>query len=149
MVSILKGQPGTAAVTWPFPDAIAPGTALSGTQLNATANQFGSFLYSPPLGTVLLEGTHTLFVTFTPQDDGMPPVTASTEIRVHVPTVIWQPSPSSIDPDMLLSAGQLNAFASANGTFTYTQAVGDLPPTAGLVPEPPLELDPDRAFRAF
>ena len=56
------------AITWPTPTAIVYGTALSGTQLDASANVAGSFSYSPVAGTVLPAGPQTLSVTFTPYD---------------------------------------------------------------------------------
>ena len=55
-------------VTWATPAAITQGTALSATQLDATANVSGSFTYSPALGTVLPAGTSTLTANFTPTD---------------------------------------------------------------------------------
>jgi hypothetical protein len=58
----------TPSVTWPTPTAISYGTALSATQLNATASTPGTFLYTPAAGTVLTAGVHTLSVTFTPTD---------------------------------------------------------------------------------
>ena len=58
----------TASVTWNAPGAISYGTALSATQLNATSNIPGSFAYSPALGTILMAGSQTLSVTFTPTD---------------------------------------------------------------------------------
>jgi hypothetical protein len=58
----------TPTVTWATPAAITYGTALSGTQLNATSSVPGTFVYSPVAGTVLGSGTQTLSVTFTPTD---------------------------------------------------------------------------------
>ena len=58
----------TPAVTWPTPAAITYGTPLSSTQLSATANVAGTFIYTPPTGTVLAAGPQTLDVTFTPTD---------------------------------------------------------------------------------
>ena len=58
----------TPTITWPTPAAIAQGTALSATQLNARTGVAGTFAYSPGLGTVLAAGTHTLSATFTPAD---------------------------------------------------------------------------------
>lgn len=56
-------------ITWATPAAIYVGTALSATQLNATANVPGSFTYNPASGTVLQTGTHqALTATFTPTD---------------------------------------------------------------------------------
>ena len=58
----------TPYLSWPTPAAIAQGTALSATQLNAAAKFAGTFVYAPAAGTVLAAGTHTLLVTFTPAD---------------------------------------------------------------------------------
>ena len=58
--------PVTPVITWETPAAITQGTALGGTQLNASAGVLGSVVYTPPAGTVLAAGTHTLSVTFTP-----------------------------------------------------------------------------------
>jgi hypothetical protein len=66
LVTILKA---TVALSWSRPAAIVHGTALSGDQLNATANAFGSFDYSPAAGTVLNAGAaQALTATFTPAD---------------------------------------------------------------------------------
>jgi pyrimidine deaminase RibD-like protein len=61
-------QPATPVVTWTNPAAIVYGTALSVTQLNATANLPGAFQYNPAIGTVLSPGTNLLSVTFIPTD---------------------------------------------------------------------------------
>jgi hypothetical protein len=58
----------TPTITWPAPAPITYGTALSVTQLNATADTAGTFVYSPPAGTVLAAGNQTLSVTFYPTD---------------------------------------------------------------------------------
>jgi sugar lactone lactonase YvrE len=59
----------TPTITWPAPAAIVYGTALSATELDATASVPGTFSYSPGLGTILAAGSHTLSVTFTPTDE--------------------------------------------------------------------------------
>jgi len=58
----------TPLITWPTPSAISYGTALSATQLNATALVPGSFVYTPAAGNVLTAGTQKLSVTFIPKD---------------------------------------------------------------------------------
>lgn len=59
----------TPIITWATPTAIIAGTALSATQLNATANTSGTFTYSPAVGTVeSTAGAFTLSVIFTPTD---------------------------------------------------------------------------------
>src|SRR4029077_8351034 len=59
----------TPVITWANPAAIAYGTALSATQLDATASVPGSVVYAQPSGTVLNAGAgQTLSTTFTPTD---------------------------------------------------------------------------------
>ncbi|MDQ1427419.1 MAG: hypothetical protein QOK39_895 [Acidimicrobiaceae bacterium] len=59
----------TPVITWANPAPITHGTPLSSTQLNATANVPGTFVYNPPAGTVLPVGNNQpLTVTFTPTD---------------------------------------------------------------------------------
>ena len=64
----------TPVITWAMPAAITTATALSATQLDATAADGsgnavpGTFVYSPAAGTMLAAGTRTLSVTFTPTD---------------------------------------------------------------------------------
>jgi hypothetical protein len=58
----------TPTLTWATPAAITQGTPLSATQLNATANVAGTFVYNPAAGTVLAAGTFSLKTTFYPTD---------------------------------------------------------------------------------
>jgi len=60
----------TPTISWTAPGSITYGTALSGTQLNATSGGVtGGFVYSPASGTVLNAGAgQALGVTFTPTD---------------------------------------------------------------------------------
>jgi hypothetical protein len=75
----------TPVIAWLPPAAITYGTALSGTQLNATASIPGTFLYAPPAGTVLQAGNgETLSVTFMPADTvDYATATDSTTINVN------------------------------------------------------------------
>jgi hypothetical protein len=86
----------TPLLTWLNPASIPYGTALSSTQLNATANVPGTFAYTPPAGTVLAVGTQTLSVTFTPTDS-----VDYTSATKQVTIVVTQPaisiSPTSIN----------------------------------------------------
>jgi outer membrane protein OmpA-like peptidoglycan-associated protein len=75
-----------ARVTWANPAAIAEGTALSATQLNAIGSVPGTFSYAPALGTVLPVGKNLLKVTFTPTDTRLGPVTA--EVTLDVTAVV-------------------------------------------------------------
>ena len=114
-------------VTWPVPSAISYGTALSATQLNATATVPGSFTYTPAAGEILEPGVHELSVTFTPIDTlnyttarAVVPLTITEKLPIHI---TW-PVPSAISYGAALSATQLNATASVPGTFVYTPSEG-------------------------
>ncbi len=117
----------TPTITWPNPADIAYGTALSATQLDATASVPGTFTYNPPLGTVLKPGTgQTLSVSFTPTDTtDYTTATGTAMINVDkaTPTITWS-SPADITYGTALSAAQLDATASVPGTLTYSPPVG-------------------------
>ena len=85
-------SPATPTITWPAPAAITYGTALSATQLNATANYPGTFTYTPTTGTVLASGTHSLSVSFAPTDTtNVLSGTKANTIAVNkaTPTISW------------------------------------------------------------
>src|SRR4029077_11172696 len=112
----------TPTITWATPAAISYGTALSSAQLNATANVPGTFVYTPPQGTVLSAGTQTLSVTFMPTDtNDYTTATQSVMLTIGkaIPTITWA-TPAAISYGTALSATQLNATANAQGTFVYT-----------------------------
>src|SRR5206468_3478161 len=58
----------TPGITWNTPASITYGTALPSTQLDATASDPGTLVYTPAAGTIPAVGTDTLSVTFTPTD---------------------------------------------------------------------------------
>ncbi|MDR3723311.1 MAG: Ig-like domain repeat protein [Terracidiphilus sp.] len=63
----------TPVIAWSTPANVIYGTALSATQLNATAavgatNIPGTFVYAPAAGSILTVGAHSLSTTFTPTD---------------------------------------------------------------------------------
>ena len=124
-INVLKSTP---TITWSNPAGIIYGTALSSTQLNASASVPGTFVYTPTAGTVLNTGTKTLHVDFTPTDNASY-TTASKDVTINVlkstPTITWS-NPAGIIYGTALSSTQLNASASVPGTFVYT-------PTAGTV----------------
>ncbi|MCA6383184.1 MAG: T9SS type A sorting domain-containing protein [Cytophagales bacterium] len=62
---LLKVRPD---ISWNNPKDVVYGTALSNTQLNATSNVEGAFVYTPASGTVLNAGNQDLSVTFIPTD---------------------------------------------------------------------------------
>jgi sugar lactone lactonase YvrE len=121
----------TPTLTWAAPAPIAYGTPLDATQLNATANVPGTFVYTPRSGTLLPVGDgQTLTVLFTPTDNvSYSTATMSVEIDVvpATPTVAWG-TPAAITYGTALDATQLNATASVPGTFVYTPAAGTVLP---------------------
>ena len=64
----------TPVINWPVPAPVTTATCtLSSTQLDATAtfgtaSVTGTFVYTPPAGTLLNSGTYTLETSFTPAD---------------------------------------------------------------------------------
>ncbi|QNI32851.1 VCBS repeat-containing protein [Alloacidobacterium dinghuense] len=73
-----------SVITWPPPAAIEYGTPLGATQLNASANIPGTFVYTPAAGTILTPGTSTLSVAFTPANAvDYNPATATVSISVN------------------------------------------------------------------
>jgi hypothetical protein len=124
-ITVNKAQP---AITWSTPAAITYGTALSGTQLNASAGIAGTFVYTPPAGTMLSAGANqTLSVTFTPTDTtDYNNATQTVQITVNKaqPAISWT-TPAAIIYGTALSATQLDASAGEiAGTFVYTPPAG-------------------------
>jgi hypothetical protein len=113
---------------------------LSGAELNATASYGGlpvegTFDYSPPAGTGLNVGTHTLSVVFTPADTATyASVAASVAIQVDQaePFLSWG-TPAPILLGTPLSEIQLSAIAFAGtqvaGTYAYSPSLGDILPS--------------------
>ena len=87
----------TPTITWANPAAIFYGTALSSAQLDATASVAGTFIYTPPLGTVLDAGNgQRLSVTFTPTDTtdyNTATATATLNVNKATTSIAW------VDPD--------------------------------------------------
>lgn len=79
----------TPVIVWPAPASMIFGEPLGGGQFNAIATGVGgfslpgSFAYSPPAGTVLNPGEHSLTVNFAP-DDGVNYNSASKSVVVAV-----------------------------------------------------------------
>src|SRR5256712_7401742 len=122
-INVLKGNP---VVTWAPPADITYPTLLSTTQLNATADVAGTFVYTPAAGAKLNAGaSQALKADFTPTDTNYN--TASKTVYINVlkgnPVITWAP-PADITYPTLLSTTQLNATADVPGTFVYDPAVG-------------------------
>jgi hypothetical protein len=120
-------------IDWKNPTPIFVGDALGGKELNAIFSVPGTCVYTPALGTVLPEGTHTLSVTCTPTDGiNYEPLTTTVTIQVKPvkkkASIIWF-NPQPITYPTPLSPTQLNAKPSVPGTLDYT-------PPAGTVLDP-------------
>jgi hypothetical protein len=110
----------TPTITWATPAAITYGTALSVTQLDATAGGVaGSFAYTPAAGTVLGVGSQTLSVTFTPSD--------TTDYNTATGSVTLGVTKSSV---LINSTSSLNSsFYGDTVTWTFTFVGGGITPT--------------------
>jgi serine/threonine protein phosphatase PrpC len=118
----------TPSLHWPNPGQMLPGVALGAAQLNASASVPGTFEYSPAVGELLADGTHTLSVTFVPEDKAnytTAQATVSVTVAKTVPNIEWA-SPNPIPCGTPLGAAQLNASASIPGTFEYSPAAGEV-----------------------
>jgi probable HAF family extracellular repeat protein len=101
---------GTPVISWNNPADITYGTALSGTQLNATANVPGNFVYTPAAGSVLHVGNgQTLHAAFTPTDTANYNTTSKdVSINVTKATLTFKADDKS------------RAYGDTNPAFTYT-----------------------------
>jgi hypothetical protein len=112
----------TPTITWAPPAAITYGTALSGTQLDASSNGVaGALLYTPPAGAVLAAGAQTLSVAFTPADTAdYNTITATVPLTVNAatPTLVLRTSgtPSSYGAAVTFTATASNG---PTGTVTF------------------------------
>jgi predicted outer membrane repeat protein len=123
LIDVNKADP---VVTWSDPAAIDYLTPLSSTQLDATADVLGTFVYTPAAPTVLNAGSQTLSVTFTPDDSANYNEviqTATLVVNKIDPVVTWS-DPAAIDYLTPLSSTQLNAMADIDGTFVYDPVDG-------------------------
>jgi Flp pilus assembly CpaE family ATPase len=120
----------TPAVAWSTPAPIIYGTPLTTTQLRAMASVPGKFVYTPSLGEMLPAGSHTLSVTFTPNDSAGYTTAQATVILIvnkATPAIVWS-APAPLPYGSPLSAAQFNATTSIPGKFVYTPSVGEVLP---------------------
>lgn len=130
----LTVQKASPTGSWPAPAAIVYGTALSSTQLNGQVDIPGTYVYTPPAGTILGAGVRTLSCTFTPTDTAnYLVVTGTVQITVlkATPAVTWS-QPAAVTYGTALGAAQLNATANVAGSFAYSPAAGTVPAAGTL-----------------
>jgi hypothetical protein len=114
----------TPVVTFSNPADITQGTALGSTQLNATANVAGTFVYTPQAGTVLAVGDgQALSAVFTPTDTtNYNPVTSSAQINVKAPVLVTTVTTAS---------NAALTFSASAQTVTVTATVSSNPAVSG------------------
>jgi len=107
-------------VTWNAPADISYPTALSAQQLNATAVVPGTFVYNPPLGTVLEPGAgQILSATLTPADLTQFAVSTSTVlINVVAAPALLSAEPNPAEPAELVTFS-VQAQAGQNVTWDF------------------------------
>lgn len=128
----------TPTIAWANPAAITYGTALSSSQLNATASfngspVAGSFAYTPAAGTLLGAGTQSLSVAFTPSaTTNFTSATANVTLVVNQAastTAIGTPSPSPSVVGQAVSVGftvsGVTGGASPTGSVAVTATTGE------------------------
>ncbi len=118
-------------INWPAPASIVYGTALSSLQLDATATEPGSIVYSPAVGTVLPAGEHLLTAVFTPSDDSdFTPSTASVILTVMpaipVVSVSPTPNPAYVSNAVTITASVPSPAISTSGIVTFYDGVTQL-----------------------
>jgi predicted outer membrane repeat protein len=136
-------------LTWPTPASINTSTALSATQLDATAKGVtgaslpGATVYNPAAGSMLTAGTDTLSVIFTPTDTvDYKTATAQVTITVgYTPLSISVAAPTSValstNPTTVAITGSgftSTTVAELNGTALPTTVSSATALTASLAP---------------
>lgn len=122
----VKNKP---VITWATPTDITYGSALSDTQLNASADVDGTFTYAPASGTILSAGDNQkLLVEFTPTDAANYTTAYDTvyiNVKKTMPVITWS-NPADMTYGTALSATQLNATTVDDipGEFSYNPAIG-------------------------
>ena len=121
LLTVVAGKV-TPTVSWTTPAPITYGTALSATQLNATASVPGTFAYTPAAGAVLNAGSQTLSAIFTPTD-----TTHWNSATASVTLVVNKAAPVFSG----LSASQTIAFGTASISLSGAIAAGSVFPPSG------------------
>ena len=141
--SLIIGQI-TPTITWPTPSAITYGTALSSTQLKATANVPGMFSYSPAAGTVLPAGKQTLNVTFTPTDStDYATATKSVVLTVNLSTPKISPAGGSY------TSAQTVTITDSPGAAIYYTTDGSTPTTGSILYQSSVSVSQSMTIKAI
>ncbi|HEY1174261.1 MAG TPA: MBG domain-containing protein [Verrucomicrobiae bacterium] len=112
---------GAAAITWNAPSPMLYGNVVGAAQFNAVAAVQGIYSYSPPAGTVLGPGTHTLQLIFTPLDSANYLRSTNTVTITITTPVLVQPEQVPGEPGTFRFG-----FGTVNGKQYDVQASTDL-----------------------
>src|ERR1051326_5126258 len=113
----------TPLITWTTPAAISYGTALSATQLNATANVSGTFAYSPAAGSILPVGSQSLGVTFTPTDS-VDYTSATKTVSLNVNQASTSTAITSVSPNPALPGNPVTVNVSVTSSTHVSAPTG-------------------------
>ncbi len=131
-------------ITWPTPASVSVGTALTSAQLNASASTPGTFVYTPPAGTVMSSiGSVTLSAAFTPTD-ATDFNAASSSVTLTVTAAVPPPSASTGSATSVAStSATVNAQVTPNGADTHVWFVyGITPSLVGASQTPSQDIGP-------
>ena len=119
VVIIAKAQ---STIVWNNLADITAGTALTATQLNASANNAGTFTYTPVAGTVLPAGdAQSLSAAFTPADANY--TTAAATVRINVKSAPPSAAPAFVVSSSFIrmsASGTVIAYLTLRNTATVT-----------------------------
>jgi hypothetical protein len=124
-VTVKQAMP---AISWSNPAAISYGTPLSAAQLDANSPVAGGFAYTPNFGAVLNYGSHTLYVTFTPNDtenNTSNKATATLMVTQASQTITFTPLPGTV----VYGVSPMTLSASSSAGLTVTLSVVSGPAT--------------------
>lgn len=140
--------------SWATPAPITYPAPLTSAQLNAVSSGVpGTFTYTPPLGTVLPAGTHTLAAQFKPDaatGDVPPPLSVNLVVQKGTPRIYWNPPPNvlankPLDRDIFAPSADAPGEFTDNfpttrslqpGTYTFTVQFVPADQANFSVPEP-------------
>ncbi|MEI6668596.1 MAG: alkaline phosphatase family protein [Acidobacteriota bacterium] len=127
----------TPILTWPTPAAIASGTPLSASQLNATASVAGTFAYTPAVGAVFGVGAQqTLSVSFTPIDSAnytAPATTVAIDVLAFTSPARGGPPTGTVNPSETLLVYNGATFALVDGKVTFPDCTRYLALRGGML----------------
>ena len=126
----------TETISWTPPAAITYPAPLTTTQLDASDTVAGTFIYKPVAGTVLLPGTQTLAVSFSPTDTAhYAPQNTTVQLQVNkgTQTVTISPAAGTYNTPQTVTISD-----SVSGAVIYYTINGSTPTTGSPVYSGPI-----------